>query len=173
MTQGLRPTREGVPDICLADGQNESAVEGYPLRSLWCQRCAADALDFRKVEPQMPAVIVLAEHDFSIGAGNGVAELVAIAALLKNGSGDPEIGDTACDRGAEEHARPLLSAQAAEPSGRHHRHGPDPREMRSCERTEAFVFVEREQPPSCVGGEQQATMAIANPPKRAGPLTVG
>ncbi len=95
MTQGLRPTREGVPDICLADGQNESAVEGYPLRSLWCQRCAADALDFRKVEPQMPAVIVLAEHDFSIGAGNGVAELVAIAALLKNGSGDPEIGDTA------------------------------------------------------------------------------
>src|SRR5258706_29243 len=41
------------------------------------------------------AVIVLAEPDFSIGAGNGVAELVAIAALLKNGSGDPEIGDTA------------------------------------------------------------------------------
>ena len=58
-------------------------------------RCARDALDFQKIEPEMPAVIVLAEYDFTIGARDGVAKLVAIAALLKNRSGDSEIGDPA------------------------------------------------------------------------------
>ena len=42
----------------------------------------------------MPAIIVLAEHDLTIRAGDGVAELVAIAALLKNGSGNAEISNT-------------------------------------------------------------------------------
>src|SRR6266404_1523981 len=121
----------------------------------------------------MAAVIILAEHDFTIGTRDRVAELVPIAAPLKNRSAAPEIVDAARDRVAAEQVRHLLSAEAEEPSVRHHRHGSDWREMRSSERTEAFVFVEREQPPSCVGGEQQATMAIANPPKRAGPLTVG
>src|SRR6267378_6046903 len=95
LTQGLRPTREGVPASCFADGQTNPPLRQNASGPLWCQRCADGALDFRKVEPQMPAVIVLAEHDFAIGARDGVAELVAIAALLKNGSGDPEIGETA------------------------------------------------------------------------------
>jgi hypothetical protein len=91
----LRPTREGVADGCLAGGQKNLLLRHKPSGLLWCQRCAADALDFRKVEPQMPAVIVLAEHDFTIGACDGVTQQVAIATLLKNRSGDTEIGDTA------------------------------------------------------------------------------
>ena len=94
LTQGLRPTHEGVADSCLAAGQKNLLLRHTRSGALWGQRCAADALDFRKVEPQMPAVIVLAEHDFTIGAGDGAAELVAIAALLKNRSGDPQISDT-------------------------------------------------------------------------------
>jgi len=35
---------------------------------------------------------------------------------------------------------------------------------------EALILVEREQPPIGVGGEQQATMGIARPAKRAGPV---
>src|SRR5258708_39644065 len=97
-------------------GKTNLLLRDTPLRSLWCQRCAADALDFRKVEPQMPAGIVLAEHDFSIAAGNGVAELLAIAALLKNGSGDPELGHTASDRDAAQQLRHRLSRHAPHPS---------------------------------------------------------
>jgi hypothetical protein len=58
-------------------------------------KSAADTLDFWKVQPEVPSVIILAEYDFTIAPSDGVAKLVAIATLLENRSCDPEIGDTA------------------------------------------------------------------------------
>ena len=54
-----------------------------------------DAAYFREVEPEMASVVVFAEYEFTVAAGDGVAELVAVATLLENGSCDAEIGDPA------------------------------------------------------------------------------
>src|ERR1700683_747849 len=45
--------------------------------------------------------------------------------------------------------------------------------MRFSEREKAFFFVETEQAPSSIGGEQQASILIAGAPGRAGPLSGG
>src|SRR6267378_8393014 len=118
----------------------------------------------------MAAVVVLAEDDFTVGAGDCVAELVAIAAVLENGRGDAEIGYTAGGDVAAEEVGHFLSAETEEPAVGDQRYGSDWGEMRSSECMKAFVLVEREQPPIGVGSEQQATMGIARPAKRAGPV---
>ena len=47
-------------------------------------RSSRNALDFRKIEPEMPVVVVFAEYDFTMGADDCVAELIAIATLFEN-----------------------------------------------------------------------------------------
>ena len=54
-----------------------------------------DARYLRKVQPEMPSVIVLAEYDLTITSSDGVAELVPIPAPLKDGSCDAKIRDMA------------------------------------------------------------------------------
>ena len=118
----------------------------------------------------MPAVIVLSENDFSIEAGDGVAKLVSITSLLKHGSGNAQITDTARDRVAAKQIRHLLSAKAEESAIRRHRHWSNGRKMRSTEQAEALAPVEREQPPSCVSREQQAAISVVSPPNRPTPI---
>ena len=45
-------------------------------------RSAWDAINSRKIKPEMAVIVVLAEDDFAIRASHGIAELVAIAPLL-------------------------------------------------------------------------------------------
>ena len=174
--RGLRPALQvcvtdkapGFPDQIFAEGffvpmPNPGTVSG----------CAADTFDFWKIEPEVAAVIVFAEDDFTIGAGDCVAELVAVAAVLENGGGDAEIGYVARDDVAAEQIGHFLSAETEEPAVGDQRYGSDWGEMRSSECMEALVLVEREQPPNGVGSEQQATMGIARPAKRAGPVAFG
>ena len=72
-------TREGVPDSCIGDGRTNLLLRQYASGPL---RCAVGGFDFGEVEPEMAAVIVFAEDEFPVGAGEGSAELVAVAALL-------------------------------------------------------------------------------------------
>src|SRR6267154_1978791 len=118
----------------------------------------------------MAAVIVFAEDDFTVGAGDCVAELVAVAAVLENGGGDAEVGYIAGGGVAAEQVGHFLSAETEEPAIGDQCYGSNWGEMRSSEGMEALILVEREQPPIGVGGEQQATMGIARPAKRAGPV---
>ncbi len=50
--------------------------------------CAAGTLDSGEVEPEVAAVVVFAEDDFTVAPNDSVAELVAVATLLENGSCD-------------------------------------------------------------------------------------
>ena len=79
---------------------NISVARNFSVREIIKLRvmvsgCAAGAFNFWKIEPEVAAVIVLTEDEFTVGAGDRVTELVAIAAVLENGGGDAEIGDTA------------------------------------------------------------------------------
>jgi hypothetical protein len=82
---------------------------GIESRDIWKRGCAelsgssVGSGYFGEVEPEVAVVVVLAEDEFAVSAGDGVAELVAVAALFENGSGDAEIGDGAgCGVAAEE-----------------------------------------------------------------------
>ena len=66
----------GPSSVVIADGN----CWGCP-RKLQSSR---DALDCRKVEPEVPVIVVLAEDDFTPRTGDSVAELIAVAPLFKN-----------------------------------------------------------------------------------------
>ena len=47
-------------------------------------RSSRHAFDFRKIEPEMPVIVVFAEDKLALGPDDGIAELIAIAPLFKN-----------------------------------------------------------------------------------------
>lgn len=102
----------------------------------------------------MPVIVVLAKDDFPILASHGIAELITIATLLKNGSGNTEIRHRSGDRVTGEEIRHFFPAESKKPAVWNYRYGSEGSQMRSAKQSEAFVFIEREQAPGPVAGKE-------------------
>ena len=110
----------------------------------------------------MSAVVVLTEDDFAVGTGDGISELVAIAAPLQNRRCNSKIGRAARRGITAEQIRYFCPAKSKNPAVRSHSDRSNRREMRFGERTEALVLVKREQEPRGIGREHTSGVTIAS-----------
>src|SRR5215470_15247286 len=111
----------------------------------------------------MSAVVVLTEHDFTVGTGDGVSELVAISAPLQNRCCNSKVSHAARRRIATEQIRHLRSAKSKNPAVCSHRNRCNRCELRFAEGTEALVLVKREQAPRAISGKHKSGVTIVSP----------
>jgi hypothetical protein len=103
----------------------------------------------------MSAVVVFTKHDFTVGTGDGVSELVAIPALLQDRCCNSKISRAARRRIIAEQICHLGPAKSKNPTVLCHRNRSNRCEMRFAERTKTLVVVKREQAPRAISGEHR------------------
>jgi hypothetical protein len=99
--------------------------------------------DSRKINPQVPEVVILTEDDLAVTTGHGIPENVAVTAPFEHGHGNPKVGDLVAFGMVAEHLGHLSSAKAEEtaivcyrPWADRRQHGPGQR------LTEPVLFIE-------------------------------
>src|ERR1017187_10584229 len=120
----------------------------------------------------MAAVVVFAEDQLAVAAGDGIGEFVAVAAPFEYRRGYAEVGHCAAGRIVAEHLGHLLAAKAEQTAVESDRHGSHWGQRGRSERpAEALFFVEREELPLLVRSEQEPVARVPGPDQRKIPRT--
>ncbi len=140
-------------------------------RSSCCVACPRRR-NLWKIEPQMSAVVVLTEYDFTVGTGDGISEPVAIAALLQHRHLQLQdwSGCLTRDHSRTDSPSPFRKSQkSCRPQS--------PRSVRPardalCQANGSPCPRQIRKAPRSIGGEHEPRVTIASPRQRNGPVAV-